>query len=61
MSAGDIREMNFPGRYVLLYDVLTQGNIRESMRADRKWATQRGCKESTVAMFRAAAVYVDCE
>jgi hypothetical protein len=58
---GDIRLQDFPGKYVLLYDVLTQGNIRQSVQADSIWATARGCKVRTVAMYRAKAVYVECE
>lgn len=58
---GNIRQQEFPGDYVLLYDVLTQGNVRESMRSDSIWATARGCKVRTEAMFRAKAVYVECE
>jgi hypothetical protein len=58
---GNIKDANFPGKYVLLYDVLTQGNIRESMQQDSIWAAERGCKVRTEAMFRAKAVYVDCK
>ncbi|MFT6000796.1 MAG: hypothetical protein ACI81P_003260 [Neolewinella sp.] len=57
----DIREQEFPGKYVLLYDVLTQGNIRESVQRDSIWATARGCKVRTEAMFRAKALYLDCK
>lgn len=60
-AEGNIRQQEFLGNYVLLYDVLTQGNVRESMRSDSIWATARGCKVRTEAMFRAKAVYVTCE
>lgn len=56
----DIRVQQFPGKYVLLYDVLTQGNIRDSAQRDSIWATARGCKVRTEAMFRAKALYLDC-
>lgn len=52
---------NRPGGYVLLYDVLTQGNIRVSMRQDSSRAAERGCHVRVKAYFRAKAVYVDCE
>jgi hypothetical protein len=60
IGPADIREQEFPGKYVLLYDVLTQGNIRERMQRDSTWATARGCKVRTEAMFRAKALYLDC-
>ncbi|WP_020571407.1 hypothetical protein [Neolewinella persica] len=60
VQEGDIRTQEFPGKYVLLYDVLTQGNIRQSVQSDSTWATARGCKVKSEAMFRAKAVYVDC-
>lgn len=60
-AESNIREQALPGKYVLLYDVLTQGNIRESMRSDSIWAAERGCRVRTTAMFRAKAVYVTCE
>jgi len=57
----NISEATLPGRYVLLYDVLTQGNIRVSARQDSLWAAERGCKVRVAAHFRAKAIYVDCE
>lgn len=59
-QSADIKDQEFPGKYVLLYDVLTQGNIRESAQRDSIWAVARGCKVRTEAMFRAKAVYLDC-
>lgn len=59
-NVGDVRELPSPDRTVLLYDVLTQGNIRESVRQDSIWAAERGCRVKSVAMFRAKALYLDC-
>jgi hypothetical protein len=59
-QSADIRDQEFPGKYVLLYDVLTQGNIRESAQRDSIWAVARGCKVRTAAMFRAKALYLEC-
>jgi len=50
-----------PGRYVGLYDVLTAKGYRERMERDSIWATERGCRVRTEAMYRAARVYYDCE
>lgn len=61
VQEGDLRTQEFPGKYVLLYDVLTQGNIRESAQRDSIWATARGCQVRTEAMFRAKALYLDCD
>lgn len=55
-----IQDASLPGKYVLLYDVTTQGNIRESARHDSIWAAARGCKVRPAVMFRAKALYVDC-
>lgn len=57
----EIKQQSFPGKYVLLYTVLTQQSIRDRLEADSIWATERGCKVRTEAMYRAAAVYLDCE
>ncbi|MTB53086.1 hypothetical protein [Lewinella sp. W8] len=55
-----IREAERPGKYVLLFDVLTQQNVRESMRRDTLWATERGCKVDSRMLFRGAQIYLDC-
>lgn len=60
LKTSNIREVSRPGKYVLLFDVLTQNNVKESMRRDTVWATERGCKVSTVNFFRGAQVYLDC-
>ena len=55
---GDLTD---PERVVLLYDVLTQGNIRGSMTRDStQAAVLGGCGVRKVEFYRAAAVYVDC-
>jgi hypothetical protein len=59
-SNTSIRRVERPGKYVLLFDVLTQNNVRESMRQDTIWATERGCKVNHVKFFRGAQVYLDC-
>ncbi|MEM6769301.1 MAG: hypothetical protein AAF597_01855 [Bacteroidota bacterium] len=56
----NIKHATFPGKYVLLYDVLTQGNIRTSAEQDSIWAAGRGCHVRTEPYFRAKAVYLDC-
>jgi len=56
----DIRNEPSPDKQVLLYDVMTQGNIRDSARRDSIWAAERGCRVKSVAMFRAKALYLDC-
>ncbi len=50
-----------PGKFVLLYDVLTQGNIRISAQQDSSRAAERGCQVRVQPYFRAKAIYVDCE
>lgn len=59
-SASSIRVAQQPGDYVLLYDVLTQGNIRVSVQRDSTWAAERGCRVRVQPFFRAKAVYVTC-
>ncbi|SEQ65048.1 hypothetical protein [Neolewinella agarilytica] len=61
VPATEIEQQTFPGKYVLLYTVLTQQSIRDRLETDRIWATERGCKVRTEAIYRAAAVYLDCE
>ncbi len=59
--AMEIKQQSFPGRFVLLYTVLTQQSIKDGLEVDIKWATERGCMVRKEAMYRAAAVYLDCE
>lgn len=60
LGEGHLQNAVLPGNYVLLYDVLTQGNIRESVQQDSLWAAARGCEVRSVALFRAKALYVSC-
>lgn len=55
-----VQTMSSVGKKVLLYDVLTQRNIRESALQDSIWAAERGCEVRSVALFRAKAIYLDC-
>lgn len=57
---GNIRSEPSPDKRVLLYDVMTQGNIRDAARRDSIWAAERGCRVRSIAMFRAKALYLDC-
>lgn len=59
-ETSSIRVAQQPGNYVLLYDVLTQGNIRISAQQDSIWATERGCKVRSKHFYRAKALYVEC-
>ena len=59
-TTANIRAVAMPGNYVVLYDVTTQGNVRESLRQDSIWAAERGCEVRTEAMFRASTLYVSC-
>lgn len=59
--ATEIEQQSFPGKFVLLYTVLTQQSIQSGLEADIKWATERGCKVRKEAMYRAAAIYIECD
>ncbi|MBC6994539.1 hypothetical protein QWY85_06135 [Neolewinella lacunae] len=56
----DLQDQPPTGKYVLLYDVLTNGNIRARMEHDQVLGAQRRCKVRTEAMANAARIYLDC-
>lgn len=55
-----VQEVPQVGRYVFLYDVLTQGSIAAQADRDAKWARAQGAKRvNEHGIFRARAVYVE--
>jgi hypothetical protein len=56
----DIRELPRPGRYVLLYSVLTNKSTTRKLKGDVIWARAQDAKwVEERRMFRAQAVYIE--
>lgn len=55
-----LSDQPIPGRYVMLYEVLTKRSFRNRMNTDSTWAAKHGATEIRLdSFFRAAALYVD--
>jgi hypothetical protein len=55
-----LSDQPLPGRYVMLYDVLTEESFRNRMNRDSIWAAKHGATEIRLdSFFRAAALYID--
>lgn len=56
----NLKDQPIPGRYVMLYEVLTPQSLRNRINRDSTWAANHGAVEIQLdSFFRAAALYID--